>query len=292
MVLPNYIHLMSRDACSESVEGFSGAIFQGFNTFDEAITFVAENTLKGTRKPAELPEEWKFWSPGNNPSSKTEGQRTGDARAYLGAPLATPLTKFSRTPPTLPNVAGKMTTSSDVYSNISLPPYVTPPTSPDLSRSTRHGNGGSSNMSFTKCSAEQREILSLVSKGQNVFFTGSAGTGKTFVVRKIRHVLENLGFTEYSDFFVTASTGIIPKRLADLGAAGYHIGGMTLHYFMGCGLAEDGVMNLQMRIAPRARKQLEECKVLVIDEISMVRKFIPDSTDGRFRLSSLTSSTI
>jgi len=62
----------------------------------------------------------------------------------------------------------------------------------------------------------------------------------------------------------------LPQDLTDLGAASYHIGGTTLHHFLGCGLAEEGVLELKLKISPRARKQLERCKILIIDEVSMV----------------------
>ena len=43
--------------------------------------------------------------------------------------------------------------------------------------------------------------------GQNVFFTGSGGTGKTLV---LKHILEFLGeeYEEAGDVIVTAPTGI------------------------------------------------------------------------------------
>ena len=62
----------------------------------------------------------------------------------------------------------------------------------------------------------------------------------------------------------------LPQDPIDLGAASYHIGGTTLHHFLGCGLAEEGVLELKLKINPRARKQLEGCRILIIDEVSMV----------------------
>jgi Cdc6-like AAA superfamily ATPase len=58
------------------------------------------------------------------------------------------------------------------------------------------------------CSPEQKEILALVKQGQNVFITGSAGVGKSFVVQKICQLFESRGLQRFSDFFVTASTGL------------------------------------------------------------------------------------
>lgn len=65
--------------------------------------------------------------------------------------------------------------------------------------------------------AEQQEVIKAVRGGRSVFFTGSAGTGKTFLLKKLIGVLPPEGT------FITASTG----------AAACHIGGTTLHAFAG-----------------------------------------------------------
>lgn len=66
-------------------------------------------------------------------------------------------------------------------------------------------------------SKEQREVLALVKTGASIFFTGSAGTGKTFLLKRIINALPP------NSTFVTASTGI----------AATHIGGSTVHSFAG-----------------------------------------------------------
>jgi hypothetical protein len=60
---------------------------------------------------------------------------------------------------------------------------------------------------FPDCSPEQNDVLSLVARGENVFFTGSAGVGKSFIIRKMKEMLKDAGMVELQDFFVTASTG-------------------------------------------------------------------------------------
>jgi len=67
----------------------------------------------------------------------------------------------------------------------------------------------------------QKEILHAISTGQNVFFTGSAGTGKSFLLDHIVAILKNQG----KNIAITASTGI----------AAEHIGGTTLHSLVGTG---------------------------------------------------------
>lgn len=60
-------------------------------------------------------------------------------------------------------------------------------------------------------SPEQQRILTLVAQGKNIFFTGSAGVGKSFVLQKITQLLKTQGLENFSDFFITASTGILLK---------------------------------------------------------------------------------
>ena len=59
------------------------------------------------------------------------------------------------------------------------------------------------------CNAEQQRIIDLVSAGKNVFFTGSAGVGKSFVLQKITQMFKARRMKMFSDFFITASTGIV-----------------------------------------------------------------------------------
>jgi hypothetical protein len=58
------------------------------------------------------------------------------------------------------------------------------------------------------CSPEQQRILDLVNEGKNIFFTGSAGVGKSFVLQKICELFQSQGMKQFDEFFITASTGI------------------------------------------------------------------------------------
>ena len=71
-----------------------------------------------------------------------------------------------------------------------------------------------------------QHVLDVVSRGQSVFFTGSAGTGKSFLLRRVVSHLRTL--KGHDSVFVTASTGI----------AACAIGGVTIHRCVplcGCG---------------------------------------------------------
>lgn len=110
---------------------------------------------------------------------------------------------------------------------------------------------------------EQRFIMDLVlSEGNSVFFTGPAGTGKSFLLRKIIVFLIARHMFEPGAVAVTASTGI----------AASNIGGMTLHSFAGIGLGVGTMEELIGRIEGNKKKRdrWTTAKVLIIDEISMI----------------------
>ncbi|XP_017856975.1 PREDICTED: ATP-dependent DNA helicase PIF1 [Drosophila arizonae] len=106
-----------------------------------------------------------------------------------------------------------------------------------------------------RLSAEQMEVLRACTSGKNVFFTGSAGTGKSFLLRKIISALPPDGTV------ATASTGV----------AACLIGGTTLHAFAGIA-GGDGTLQRCIELASRsaAAQTWRKCKRLIIDEISMV----------------------
>lgn len=83
-----------------------------------------------------------------------------------------------------------------------------------------------SNMKLNK---SQLNALNAVKCGQNVFITGSGGTGKSFLLKKI------IGLLPPHETFITASTGV----------AACQIGGMTLHSFAG------RFHNLTLKIIPK-----------------------------------------
>lgn len=112
-------------------------------------------------------------------------------------------------------------------------------------------------------SGEQLHVKSLVvEKGQSVFFTGPAGTGKSVLMRAIISELKKKFAREPERVAVTASTGL----------AACNIGGMTLHSFAGIGLGKEDVQTLVKKIRrnPKAKNRWLKTKVLIIDEISMV----------------------
>lgn len=113
----------------------------------------------------------------------------------------------------------------------------------------------------------QKEALDILKLGYNVFLTGAAGSGKTYLLNQyIQHLKDN-GIT----VGITASTGI----------ASTHMGGTTIHSWSGMGIrdamSEKDIMDLMKR--PYLRKRFEKTRVLIIDEISMLHAHRLDLVD-------------
>jgi len=114
---------------------------------------------------------------------------------------------------------------------------------------------------------KQNEALEILKMGANVFLTGPAGSGKTYVLNKYVNFLKQKSV----EIGITASTGI----------AATHIGGMTIHSWSGIGI-NNSMSESDIRDLFKKRhlgKRFERTKVLVIDEISMLHHFRLDMID-------------
>jgi ATP-dependent DNA helicase PIF1 len=128
-----------------------------------------------------------------------------------------------------------------------------------------------------RMSNEQKNVLDLVvKKKRSVFFTGSAGTGKSVLMRSIIDDLRRIYAREPDRVAVTASTGL----------AACNIGGVTLHSFGGIGLGKESVPELVKKISrtAKAKNRWIRTKVLIIDEISMVDGDLFDKLEAIARL--------
>ncbi|MBL4669104.1 MAG: AAA family ATPase [Flavobacteriales bacterium] len=107
---------------------------------------------------------------------------------------------------------------------------------------------------------QQEKALAILKSGKNAFLTGSAGTGKTYVLNQYIAYLKDRKVT----VAVTASTGI----------AATHMNGMTIHSWAGIGVKEFITQGnlVSMKSKKYLTKNFDKVKVLIIDEISMLHK--------------------
>jgi ATP-dependent DNA helicase PIF1 len=131
-------------------------------------------------------------------------------------------------------------------------------------------DGALSSESEPGLSPEQSTVLSTVLAGTNVFFTGSAGTGKSYILRLCVDALRRR-HKKYT-VYVTAPAGI----------AACNVGGTTLHSFAGIGKGDLSEWELIERVQKNqhARRRWKRCRVLVIDEISMLHAKLFDTLEA------------
>ena len=109
----------------------------------------------------------------------------------------------------------------------------------------------------------QAEALIHLLKGENVFLSGGAGSGKSHVIQKFVYIKRQL--RPDINIAITGTTGM----------AALNIGGVTIHSFAGMGInklpypefLESGRQTV--RGFQLTQKQLKSIDVLIIDEISM-----------------------
>ncbi|SCU97751.1 LAFA_0G13058g1_1 [Lachancea sp. 'fantastica'] len=118
-------------------------------------------------------------------------------------------------------------------------------------------------------SEEQEYVIELAKKGHNLFYTGSAGTGKSVLLRVLIKTLRRK--YGHENVAVTASTGL----------AACNIGGITVHSFAGVGLGHGD----KRAVLKKVRRSKKHCvrwaniNALVIDEVSMIDGDLLDKLD-------------
>ena len=117
----------------------------------------------------------------------------------------------------------------------------------------------------------QNTALNILKTGSNVFITGSAGTGKTYLLNK---------FT-----FYLKSRKVIPTIVAPTGIAASHLQGQTIHSFFSLGIRDtiDDYYIDSLLEKKYLQVRFSKLKVLIIDEISMVSPEIFSSVDRILR---------
>ena len=107
----------------------------------------------------------------------------------------------------------------------------------------------------------------MLKSGYNVFLTGPAGCGKTFLLNQYINYLKQNNV----DPGITASTGI----------AATHINGRTIHSWCGMGIEQNLSDEQIERLTEKEHlwERIKYAKVLIIDEISMLNASRLDLVD-------------
>ena len=92
------------------------------------------------------------------------------------------------------------------------------------------------------------KITELIKKGENLFITGYAGTGKSYILNKLKKIFK-IG--------VTSTTGM----------AAVNIQGQTIHSWAGVGICNKPIEQVVKNMFKRSklRKQIINCNILAID---------------------------
>ena len=117
-------------------------------------------------------------------------------------------------------------------------------------------------MNLSNLDSKQLHVLDQFKRGKNIFMTGPAGTGKSYLIKIIKKCCETMG----KNYQVTALTGCA-SLLLDCNAK-------TLHSWAGVGIG-NGDLDLILRRIRRKKgvsKRWKNIDVLIIDEVSMMSK--------------------
>ena len=98
------------------------------------------------------------------------------------------------------------------------------------------------------------KIIRLIKKGKNIFITGHAGTGKSYILDKLKTIVPKLT--------VTSTTGI----------AAVNVNGQTIHSWAGVGICNKPVSSVVENILDNYTlyTQIKNCEILALDEVSML----------------------
>jgi ATP-dependent exoDNAse (exonuclease V) alpha subunit len=118
----------------------------------------------------------------------------------------------------------------------------------------------------------QTTALNILKTGKNVFITGSAGTGKTYLLQQYIQYLKE--------------RRIHPTIVAPTGIAASHLKGQTIHSFFALGIRDTVVDNGYVQFLMEKsylKSRFSKLKVLIIDEVSMVSPEVFSSMDKVLR---------
>lgn len=113
----------------------------------------------------------------------------------------------------------------------------------------------------------QKEALDLLKLGHNVFLTGAAGSGKTYLLN------------QYISYLRSEKVGV--ARTASTGIAATHMNGVTIHSWSAIRIKKEITATDLKKLLrdDRLHHRFRKAKVLIIDEVSMLHAFRLDMVD-------------
>ncbi|KPI84400.1 putative DNA repair and recombination helicase protein PIF2 [Leptomonas seymouri] len=146
--------------------------------------------------------------------------------------------------------SGGASSSSEDAAGAVRSPYAAPPMAESVDDKL---------LTLQDLNEEQQAVVELITKGHHTYIGGGAGTGKSVLLRVIKHQLMREGLA----VAVTGTTGI----------AATQIGGCTLHHCLGINVSGEFTR----------RSDLSSYDVIIIDEVSMLSLELFESLEVQLR---------
>lgn len=119
-------------------------------------------------------------------------------------------------------------------------------------------------MKEIKLTDGQQKFIDLANKGENIFLTGKAGTGKSFII----------------NHFVDQCRDNVVK-LGTTGIAAANIKGQTIHSFFQINPYEVYQGKQKQNLSKWKKKAIKKASIFIVDEVSMMRPDLLDAIQGR-----------
>ena len=103
-------------------------------------------------------------------------------------------------------------------------------------------------------SKSQQAVIELIKSKKNIFLTGIAGSGKSYLISRLRDTFPN------KQIVLTSTTGI----------SAFNIGGFTIYSYLALGLGDKDPRESVGRLSAAAKISIRRLDILVIDEVSML----------------------
>ena len=259
------------DQAQQEIHGFSGAKFQGFDSVAQATAFLESHGLEPSERGGWISKHKSM------PILFTDSRKQSSSQAItpqkLGPSKEDPidLNGYDSSNVEAQNLANGLDFKMPSHPVISID--SSPESRPDEQSSRKKFKIGDSetlsNIPKTLDSIQQQAIDAAL-EGKNIFLTGVAGTGKSFVTQRI---VENAK-AKKQEVAVAAPTGVAAVNL--------NLGAQTVHSLAGVKVPQRARDFSTMFARPNWTKW-NKIEVLVIDEVGMLTADFLDWLDVTVR---------